>query len=638
MNIAIIDIGWCELTVDSLKKKALGGSETWLMQISQEFAKDSKVTVFCNTPEEQERDNLKFIPLKSIIRYFNINRPHYDFVILNRIIHRYKTDFIGLIRQYNVTENIYIQMHDLSLLYDDHLATESELRSSCLFDKRVRGFVFLTPWHANNFFRQYPSLRTCGIIVPNGVDTSLLPKQEQMRDNRILWSSCIERGLDILVDDIYPLVKKEISDFGIDVAGYNDLSSVDIQDKDIRILGNLTKEELYNEMSKHKAWFYPGIFAETFCITMVENALNKVNIISPFTYGTDNILPNGLRNSKLKHTFFNRDSEEYKAACEEAAKHIVNTMQHYDEINKYLDVIKEHCMRYNWFNAVDRYKQYFNNDTYKYPVKKKLKGIFLSQSCNNDFFKRESELVEQSWAKELIEGKHPGYEYFRYTACDADHPLPCIDEHIIYVNNDDTLYQTYEKMRSAYRLLLTEGYDFDYIFRTNTSTFVNVPLAIKAIETASSNQVVSDICGYYIKMPNGELNFQFNTFTGNAYIMSKQVADRIFTSNFDSTISSIPDGDDIITARIIDEIFNDNTIQFVALNVDPETKQGTLCKRYKFTDLSTDNDKEHKERYTDNPNVVKQYVTTSYRYNSLDFKEREIEFEHLLELYHSYIQ
>ena len=641
MNIAIIDIGWKQLYIDSLEKEALGGSESWLMQVSNEFSKYGKIDVYCSTDAEQTKGNLRFIPLYNIIDYF-VQRPHYDFVILNRIVYRFGADFIGLIRQYNVTDNIFIQMHDLSMLYEDHLIREDELSRICIHDKRVRGFVFLTPWHAQNFYAQYPALQDIGyFVIPNGVDRTLFSKDKKKKDHRVLWSSCAERGLDILINDVYPLVKKEIKDFGVDVAGYNDLSGINVEDVDVKVLGNLDKKTLYKEMRKHCCWFYPGTFAETFCITMVENILNENIVVSPFTFGTQHILDEEImKKIGMKNDFLNNKSMMYVEACKEAAAKIVDAIKNYDNYKDVVWQAKEHCFKYTWLNTAIGYINAYSAVTYKsYPVKKRLKGIFLAQSCNLEFFKKEEKLVRETWAKELLEGKHPGYEYFSYTACDEQHPEPCIDDHTIYVKNDDQLYSTYEKMRDTYRLLLEKGYDFDRIFRTNTSTFINVPKAIKLIEESHENDLISDVCGYYHLMPDQSLTFQFNTFTGNAYIMSKSIADRIFTSNYDSNINSVKDGDDIITAHIINEIFNDGEINYVDLNHE---KDGSVCscKRYKFTDMEGDSDDEHNQRYTEDPTVVKDYVTVSYRLNDIDVEKREEmgEFEHLKELYKEYIK
>lgn len=654
MKIGIIDIGWKEIDKDSLSSQALGGSETWLLSVTREFVKKGhEVTVFCNTKEEWN-DGARFVPLYHMIDKFiaESSKP-YDFMILNRIIRRFDTDIITAIRQYNATQNIFIQMHDLSLLYNDHIATKQEVYSTGIFDKRVRGIVFLTEWHKRNFESQYPSLSSIPkYVIPNGVDIDLIPKEKSQTDNRILWSSCAERGLDILLD-MYDDIKRKIPDFGIDIAGYNDLSQLDkynIKDKDVRVLGNLPKDKLYEEINKHKVWFYPGTFAETFCITMVENMLCKNFVVSPFTYGTQDILSAEHRDSIAM--VFKFDDGKNTIAKTQAANYIIAILTNKycrvgepEYIRKVTERNYQECLKYTWINTADKYIDAYKH-IYKQDIpnkKEHLKGVFLAQSCNLPFFIKELAVVEDTWAKELIEGKHPGYKFFSYTSCDTSHPEPCIDGNTIYVLNDDSIEHTYEKMRDAYQLLL-DNYDFDVLFRTNTSTFINVPLAIQRMENLKEKEIVSDICGYYHAAPNMNPIFMFNTFVGAAYIMSRKVADSIFLSRYDSTISNVKDGDDIKACYILNELYHPGEIEMnnIVISSDPSFY---LSYRYKgaknltkaYDEISA-TDELNKKRYTSDPSIVNDQIIVSYRtfYTDLNKREEEGEIEHLRELYGAY--
>ena len=654
MKIGIVDIGWKEIDRNSLSSQALGGSETWLLSTTREFVKKGyEVTVFCNTKEEWT-DGARYVPLYNMIDkfYSEISKP-YDFMILNRIIRRFDTDIITAIRQYNATQNIFIQMHDLSLLYNDHVATKEDIDRTGIFDKRVRGIIFLTEWHKHNFEIQYPNLNSIPkYIIPNGVDIDLIPKEKPQTDNRILWSSCAERGLDILLD-MYDDIKHKVPDFGIDIAGYNDLSQLNkynIKDKDIRILGNLPKNKLYKEMNKHKVWFYPGTFAETFCITMVENMLCKNFVVSPFTYGTQDIISTNYRDNIAMEFKFNGPNED--SAKTQATNYIIAILtDKYCQVGEpeYINEIIEHnyqeCLKYTWTRTADKYIDIYNH-IYKRDIpntREHLKGVFLAQSCNLPFFKKELAVVEDTWAKELIEGKHPGYKFFSYTSCDETHPEPCIDSNTIYVLNDDSIEHTYEKMRDAYRLLL-DNYDFDVLFRTNTSTFINIPLAIQRMENLKEKEIVSDICGYYHAAPNMNPVFMFNTFVGAAYIMSRKIADSIFLSRYDSTISDVKDGDDIKACYILNELYCPGEIEMnnITISSNPSLY---LSYRYKgandltkaYDEISA-TDELNKKRYTSDPSIVNSQIIVSYRtlYTDLNEREKEGEIEHLRELYEAY--
>lgn len=639
MNIGIIDIGWKDITKETLNEQALGGSETWLLSVTSELIKQGhQVDLYCNIKKYTNDNNLTYIPLYNIIDKFNTG-VKYDFVILNRIIHRFNTDIITLIRQYYVTDSIFIQMHDLSLLYEDHLINDSELLTTGILDPRVKGLIFLTKWHKDNFESQYPILTNIPkYIIPNGLDFSLIPTNKQFTDHRILWSSCKERGLDILINDIYPIVKEKIPDFGIDIAGYNDLSNINIQGKDIRVLGRLNKKELYKEINKHKVWFYPGTFAETFCITAIENIACGNIPITPFTFGMQDLISESSRKDIQMSCNFDSDR---KGAAYEATEKIVEYITNYKSMSYMVHKLQEEIKKYTWSKTAEKYIDLYKEITYKnITTQHHYKGIFLSQSSNIEFFKNESDVVEQTWAKNLIDGEFPGYTYFRYTSCDEQHPNPCIDNHIIYVENDDTLKHTYEKMRDAYRLLLKSGYTFDYIFRTNTSTYINVVEAIGMMNNCNKNEnaIVSDRCGYYHRLPNGILAFQFNCFLGNAYIMSKKIADSIFLSRYDSNICPIDDGDDIVANYIVNELYDQNDVIHTVMN--PSGPQ-LMCYKYKcLLDPDNEQDQTDKIRHTTDPDVVYSSVSVSVRIKHVDYKVRleHGEYDHMRELHERYMK
>lgn len=554
MNIGIIDICWNELNINSLNEKSLGGSETWLMQISKEFSKDHKVDVYCETHEKHSVDNLTFIPFRDIYNEFNVinlSRNKYDFIILNRVVYRYNINIVALIKQFNATDNVFLQIHDLSIPIDasGDIAYNSDIDFLLLNDEIVKGVITLNEWHRDNLLIQYPNLETKVYCIPNGLDFDLFKENvitNTNRDNRILWSSCAERGLDILINDIYPIVKQHIPDFGIDIAGYNDLSDIDVQDKDIKILGNLTKDKLYEEMSKHKCWFYPGTFAETFCITMLEQITCGAIPVSPFTYGTRCTIGSEFADKywDCQTDFYSYNSQDFLDSSHYAANKIINILQNdYVIDNELVNSIK----KYTWSNSVSKYIDLYNivNDKYEY------EGIFLTMSANSDYFKLARQSVIDTWAKDLINGLYPGYTFYCYTACDEEHPVPCIDGYMIYVDCPDDLHHTYTKTKLAFQMLKDNNITYKQVYRTNTSVYINVPSIIKQIQH-DKYDISNYQCGYYIKTKqNPELKFQYNIFIGVYYGMHYNLVKQIFFNGYDETMSLPLEGDDVTMTKVM---------------------------------------------------------------------------------------
>ena len=560
MKIAIIDVGWKKINSKNPLSEAHGGSETWLIQISNEFSKYAQVDVYCDCDDYKHSDNLSYINQSKFLK----SNKKYDFVILNRFFLKNGINYITYIKTHHLANHIYIQIHDLSFVADGKLMQYRADVDRFGLNYDFVTVVTLNPWHKQNLKAQYETLLNEPVCIPNGIDLSLFPTENNSkRDNRILWSSSKFRGLNILIRDIYPIVKQEIPDFGIDIASYdNNLEEYQNSEYDINVLGRLTKEQLYNEMQKHKLWFYPGTFAETFCITAIEAIMNGQQIVSPITYGMRDTLE-FISDIQMKYKFTN-DEEYYKAVNEAAQKIIEILKSDYNTPEVYERIKDKIVNEYNWSFSVNKYLTHYKSIGYEEkteekPTEKPKKILMLSMSCNTPYFKSLLAVVKDTWAKPIIQGKYKDVQWFAYTACDKKHPYPYIDfeDHIIYVDCADGLFDTYEKTQKAYRMLLNAGInDFDYVVRTNTSVYVNIDNLIEKINTTNENEILGGQVGYYHVHPDGRREFKWNIIVGLFIGMYKDKFDVAMsaTNNYDT----IPAPDDVIISGKLNEVYRDS--------------------------------------------------------------------------------
>lgn len=142
-------------------------------------------------------------------------------------------------------------------------------------------------WQADIYTEKFGVKKEKILITRNGVNLELFKDGMKRENNRLIYSSVPDRGLDILVE-IFPEIKKQIpvelyifSSFKIYGVPETDLKLKDLFEKakaeGIHIMEPVTQKELAKELQKsmllvypnHKATFHP-VFAETSCITVLE--------------------------------------------------------------------------------------------------------------------------------------------------------------------------------------------------------------------------------------------------------------------------------------------------------------------------------------------------------------------------------
>lgn len=630
-RIAIIDIGWAELNEKNTNSLALGGSETWLVQISKAFAKDdNSIEVYCNCRQEFLNYGVHFYPKK----FFFNNGKTYDFVILNRIITENRLNYIDYIKHNRIAKHVYLQMHDLSIMMGSHIVNDQEITKYIKGSDDFLTIVMLNPWHAENLKRQYSWVPANIICIPNGIDPDLFDYEEPgTRDNRVLWSSCEERGLDILVNEIYPEVKKQVPDFGIDIAGYNMLrNNYGANGNDIKYLGKLSKKELYEEQRKHKCWFYPGTFIETFCITLIENMVNGVFPVSTFTGGMKDVI-DGIDKNLYETRVHTRYNQDRKAFIEESVEKIVEILKNGKNYTGFENVKKKIKDVYNWDNSVKKYIEDFDSLENHDKKAKAHKILMLTMSCNLPYFKSLLGAVKDTWAKPLLKDEYDDIIWFAYTACDEYHPYPYIDfeNHIIYVDHGDSLNETYGKTKKAYEMLKATGIKFDYVVRTNTSVFVNIENLRRLVYETNAEHIIGGTYDYFHIYNSGKSEFMWKLIPGLFFGMPYEIFDS--SMDTDDNFDTIPAPDDVIISGRLSQKYKEMKVY------SPNRSINSVFPRYKAVlpehKQNLVNDAPQMIYDTDDPRIVQSCVCVKVKSDYRTIKERSEyghEIEHFYEL------
>lgn len=122
------------------------------------------------------------------------------------------------------------------------------------------------------------------------------------------------------------------------------------------------------------------------------------------------------------------------------------------------------------------------------------KILILSMSCNDSFFISQEEDVKNTWAKDIIDGKYENIDFIIYRGNCVKNTYSK-KEHLLKLNVYDDIPHTFLKTYMALSTIWNSIGQYDYVFRTNTSTYVNVELLNAFIQSLENDDTMygSDI-------------------------------------------------------------------------------------------------------------------------------------------------
>lgn len=337
---------------ESSVKTGCGGSETWAIEISKQFAKNGyHVIMFTLNPIWHfSENNIEYVPISQID--YVLSFTHVDYFIVSRYIFSIT---LNVINKY-VNNNLYWIAHDTVICIDNKAITDENFNTFPILKNHLQKIVCMSDFgkallqYIHHIPENYLEIIGNGLVIDTFND---LPVFE--RDNNLFWSSRYERGLQQLMDKIVPRLKQEIPDLKVYVAQYeNKLPENLLNNPDLVFLGRLGKRELYEELSKHKVWFYPNSFPETFCISVLEAALCDNEIVMPYNFGPITTFKY-FRHLLLPFKDISSD-EQYDFV----AREILNKIKNYSDINRIQirQTIKNYItIEYNWENIYNQFKE-----------------------------------------------------------------------------------------------------------------------------------------------------------------------------------------------------------------------------------------------------------------------------------------
>jgi len=118
-----------------------------------------------------------------------------------------------------------------------------------------------------------------------------------------------------------------------------------------------------------------------------------------------------------------------------------------------------------------------------------MKLLILCMSCNLPYHNKQENIVKETWGKNILMNKYDNVSLYFYKAGVEEK----IEGNYIYVNTGDDWYNTYPKTLRALQLLEENNIEYDFILRTNCSTYVNIDMLFYFIDFIIKKQYTSHI-------------------------------------------------------------------------------------------------------------------------------------------------
>ena len=341
------------VTDENMLANGCGGTETWIINIANKLSDlNYHVIVFASIEYHHIYYNVEYVPISSLAN--RCSHQYFDAILYIRY---FNPNILNVIEKEQCCNNIWFVAHDKyiwkempisSVSYNESIAPNKFLKES------IKGLLVMSEWHKEINKKFWPEDKIH--IIGNGINFNDFNEKlinNENRDNSVFWSSCYERGFDIFVDKIVPHILKLIPDFKVYYASYDLAEFENYSDRPyVQCLGNLNKQDLYNEMCKHKVMFLPMSKWETFCITVLEQGYANVEIICPYRTGVQTTM-------KIFKELLLDESVEYEneETCKQIALTICEKMlnyksKHRKEIRQIIHNYIENT--YSWDNITNR--------------------------------------------------------------------------------------------------------------------------------------------------------------------------------------------------------------------------------------------------------------------------------------------
>lgn len=173
----------------------------------------------------------------------------------------------------------------------------------------------------------------------------------------------------------------------------------------------------------------------------------------------------------------------------------------------------------------------------------KKRILILIMSSKDDFFQNQQEIIKKTWLNKVK--NHDNIDYLIYYG-DGNLTKHSYnkEEHILKLRCEDDINNSFKKTYYAFNLLEKIFKNYDYVFRTNTSTYVNIDLLNEFIHYLADDNILwtSDL----YSLSNSFCPYPLYLYgRGNGLVLSKKLINIILKEGKSFLYYSKPDDETI---------------------------------------------------------------------------------------------
>jgi len=337
----------------TLKERALGGSETALLMMAKEMAaRGHDVKVWCNCDAPGLYDGVYYHHFDNFDKIRTVAEFDVFFVyrFYDQLVTRFRSE-LNILVNHDVLVNV---AHFASHLWQtDHI-------------------FCLSRFHKELFTKEFPEIDPHIWVTSNGLDMDMVDQVWQEFDegkikkneDRFIYSSRPERGLQQLLENIWPQILKrnpraELMLCGYDIRGlpipehltqfYDYINQLINQTPNVVNLGQLKQDDYLRWLASSKLMIYPSKFPEIQCISAISAQVMGTPIICTDNFALPETVP--FHECRVKGDL---ETEKYQKDFTNRVFEFVENKQLYDRIAKEgIDFVKKN---YSWKDRAEEWE------------------------------------------------------------------------------------------------------------------------------------------------------------------------------------------------------------------------------------------------------------------------------------------